>query len=162
MRGPAGGRWPGAEDAGGPEPLAWAGRRGASGAAGLGLWTRGLGGRLYLRQQQDSLLQPPRQGLVRLAPLPLLQQLATELADLVLELQSGLLQLPGTAGAEGQRGQAQRPRITQPRDRAARTPSPPPTSEQLLGAFQETQDSNGAQSDPRTRHAQRGRSPAAG
>ena len=148
---------------GGSEPLAWEGGRGASGAAGLGLWTRGLGGHSYLRQQQDSLLQPPRQGLVHLTPLPLLQQLATELADLVLELQSGLLQLPGTAGAEGQRGQAQRPRITQPRDGATRVPSPPPASEQLLGAFQETQDfSNGAQGDPRTCHAQRGRSPAVG
>ena len=91
----------------------------------------GPGRRSYLRQQQHSLLQPPCQGLVRLTPLPLLQQLAAELADLFLELQSGLLQLPGAAGAEGQRGQAQCPHITQPRDGAASAPSPPPTSEQL-------------------------------
>lgn len=51
----------------------------------------------YLRQQQDALLQPPRQGLVRLPLLPLLQQLAADLADLLLELQPGLLQPPGTA-----------------------------------------------------------------
>ena len=47
-----------------------------------------------------------------------------------------------------------------------RAPSPPslslpPAAEQLLGAFRETLDSNGAQGDPRTRRTQRGRLPAA-
>ena len=92
------------QGAGGRGPLAWGCGRGGPGAAGLGGWTGSSPGRRsYLRQQQDALLQPPCQGLVRLTPLPLLQQLAAELADLVLELQPGLLQLPSAAGqrAEG-------------------------------------------------------------
>lgn len=59
----------------------------------------------YLRQQQDPLLKPPGQGLVCLPLPPLLQQLAADLPDLLLELLPGLLQPPGTAGGR-QKGRA--------------------------------------------------------
>ena len=52
----------------------------------------------YLRQQQDPLLESPGQGLLCLPPLPLLQQLAAGLADLLLELLPDLLQPTGAAG----------------------------------------------------------------
>lgn len=51
----------------------------------------------YLGQQQDPLLKPPGQGLVRLTPLPFLQQLRADLADLLLELLPDLVQLPSAA-----------------------------------------------------------------
>lgn len=57
----------------------------------------------YLGQQQDALLQPAGQGLVRLALLPLLQQLGADLAQLLLQLLPHLVQLAGAAqrGCEG-------------------------------------------------------------
>lgn len=48
----------------------------------------------YLGQQQDALLQPAGQRLMRLALLPLLQQLSADLADLLLQLLPDLVQLP--------------------------------------------------------------------
>lgn len=70
----------------------------------------------------------------------------------------------------GQKGRGVRPSThvsLSPQDGAARAPSPPslplpPSSEQLLGAFRETPDSNGAQGDPRACLTQQGRLPAAG
>lgn len=72
---------------------------------------RGWPGRAhaYLRQQQDALLQPPGQGLVRLPLLPLLQQLGADLAHLLLQLLPHLVQLPGAAQRGGRAEREARP-----------------------------------------------------
>lgn len=59
-------------------------------------WNLAMLGELYLGQQHIALLKPSGQCLMCLPLLPLLQQLCTDLPDLILELLLGLLQTPGT------------------------------------------------------------------
>lgn len=71
-------------------------------------------GELYLGQQHIALLEPSGQRLMCLPLLPLLQQLRTDLPDLILELLLGLLQTPGTA--QKTRDRAMRPDMPIPQD----------------------------------------------
>lgn len=61
-------------------------------------WDLATLGELYLGQQYNALLESSGQCLMYLPLLPLLQQLRTDLPDLILELLLGLLQTPSTAG----------------------------------------------------------------
>lgn len=127
-------------------PLAWRGRtRGRPGAAGLGLktgpWSRwpgrvdtGVGagpGRAVPSPAAALASAAAAPGPQRLTPLPLLQQPGRRAGGLFLELQPAPSSPGRCRGRRGRGAVAQCPHITQPPDRAARVPSPPPTSEQL-------------------------------